>query len=187
LSEARIEFPVEGISDGEILLRLMAEADIPAVIDAVQDPEIPRWTRVPSPYGREEAEQWYAQQASARDDGTMLSLLIVDAGSGNLAGSLGITEVSWEEARCDLGYWLAHAHRGRGIMPRAIRLLARWIFDSLPIERITILADTENEPSRRTAERAGFTYEGVLRSYIVIKGHRRDMASYSLLRGELPS
>ena len=34
------------------------------------------------------------------------------------------------------------------------------------------------------AERAGYTFEGVLRSHTIIKGRRRDMAMYSLLRDE---
>jgi RimJ/RimL family protein N-acetyltransferase len=70
-------------------------------------------------------------------------------------------------------------------MTRGVRLLSAWIFDNLPIDRIAILADAENGPSRRVAERAGFTFEGVLRSHTIIKGARRDMCSYSLLRGEL--
>jgi RimJ/RimL family protein N-acetyltransferase len=55
------------------------------------------------------------------------------------------------------------------------------------MDRITITAEPENHASRTVAERAGFTFEGVLRSYFVNKGVRRDAASYSLVRGELPS
>ena len=58
LSPPPIEFPVEGLSDGVVRLRLMADADVPAVVEAVQDPEIPRCTTVPSPYGEDEARQW---------------------------------------------------------------------------------------------------------------------------------
>jgi RimJ/RimL family protein N-acetyltransferase len=181
-----IEFPVEGIGDGEIRLRLLAESDLPALIELCQDPEIPRWTRVPSPYGRSEAEQWFERQGSAREGGTILNLMIVD-GDDRLLGSVGIVEVDWEEGRCELGYMLAREARGRGVMTRALRLLARWIFDSLPIERLQLGIEPDNAPSRALAERAGFTFEGVLRSYFVNKGRRRDAASYSLIRGELPS
>ena len=72
-------------------------------------------------------------------------------------------------------------------MTKAVRLLSAWIFESLPMDRITITAEPENQASRTVAERAGFTFEGVLRSYFVNKGVRRDAASYSLVRGELPS
>jgi RimJ/RimL family protein N-acetyltransferase len=64
-------------------------------------------------------------------------------------------------------------------------LLSGWVFESLPVDRIEIHAEPGNAASRRVAERAGFTFEGVLRSYFVNKGVRRDAASYSLLRGEL--
>ena len=168
-----------------VRLRLMAEADLPAIVDACQDPEIPRWTRVPEPYGESEARSWFEQEAEQRARGEQLGLLIVDPGNGRLEGSVGIMNVDRQEGRCELGYWMARENRGRGIATRSVRLLSRWAFDNLPVDRIEIHAEPENTASRLVAERAGFTFEGVLRSYLVNKGIRRDAASYSLLRGEL--
>ncbi len=182
---AAIEFPVEGITDGEITLRLHAEADVPAIVAACQDPEIPRWTRVPEAYGEEDARTWLRQEAVARGRGDLLGLVIVGQGDVPLLGSVGITRLDHEEARCELGYWLAREARGRGVATRAVRALSAWIFDNLRVDRIVICAEPANVASRRVAERAGFTFEGILRSYYVNKGVRRDAASYSLLRGEL--
>jgi RimJ/RimL family protein N-acetyltransferase len=70
-------------------------------------------------------------------------------------------------------------------MTRAVRLLSGWIFETLPLERIEITIEPANAASRAVAERAGYELEGILRSHTVIKGTRRDMAIYSLLRGEL--
>jgi len=58
-----IEFPVEGISDGVVRLRLHADSDVPAIVAACQDPEIPRWTRVPEPYGEADARGWLEQES----------------------------------------------------------------------------------------------------------------------------
>jgi [ribosomal protein S5]-alanine N-acetyltransferase len=185
LSVAPIEFPVEGITDGEIRLRLLAEADLEALIEAVQDPEVPRWTRIPSPYGESEARAWLDHEERLRAGGEGLGTLIVEAATDRLLGGIGLVHIDWEEARCELGYWLTAEARGRAMMTRAVRLLAEWTFESLPIERITILAAVENDRSRAVAERAGFTFEGVLRSYIIFKDGRHDVATYSLLRGEL--
>lgn len=185
MSRPSLEFPAAGISDDAIRLRLLAEADLPALIEAVQDPEIPRWTRIPEGYDERDAREWMDRQAQARNAGAMLSLVIVDTADDRLLGAIGINELDWEEERCELGYWTAREQRRRGVMSRALRLLSGWIFETLPIERIAICADVENTPSRRVAERAGFSFEGILRSHTVIKGARRDMASYSLLRGEL--
>jgi hypothetical protein len=110
-----IEFPVEGLSDGVVRLRLMAEADLPAIVAACQDPEIPRWTRVPEPYGDSEARSWFEQEAEQRARGEQLGLLIVDPGNGRLEGSVGIVRVDQQEGRCELGYWMARDSRGRGL------------------------------------------------------------------------
>jgi ribosomal-protein-alanine N-acetyltransferase len=181
------DFPAVGISDGEIRLRLRSDADIPALVAICQDPEIPRWTRVPDDYTEENAREWARQAVADEEKGAGLHLLVADAETDAPIGSAGIVDVDWEESRCEIGYFLAREVRGRGLMTRAIRLLCGWIFDNLPIERIEIHAEPENRASRQAAERAGFSFEGVLRSYFVNKGVRRDATSYSLIRGELPS
>jgi RimJ/RimL family protein N-acetyltransferase len=179
-----IDFPVEGLSDGIVRLRLMAEADLPAIAAACRDPEIPRWTRVPEDYREADARSWFEQEVVERSRGQQLGLVVVDPRTDRLLGSVGIVHPDWTEGRCELGYWVAREARGRGAATRAVRLLAAWIFESLPIDRIEICAEPENAASRRVAERAGFTFEGELRSYIVNKGTRRDMAMYSRLRDD---
>jgi [ribosomal protein S5]-alanine N-acetyltransferase len=180
-----IAYPVEGLGEEGIRLRPMTDADIPAVAEACRDAEIARWTRVPDEYTEADARAWLQQAAEGRARGDLLSLLVVDAESDELLGSVGIVHADWGEGRCELGYWVARASRGRGIATRAVTALCRWIFASLPFERIEIHAEPENAASRRVAESAGFTFEGVLRSYFLNKGERRDAASYSLLRDEL--
>jgi RimJ/RimL family protein N-acetyltransferase len=175
-------FPVEGVGDGSVRLRLRSDADLAAVVEACQDPEIPRWTRVPDHYGERDAREWAGEAARQHEAGEGLHLLIVDASDDRLLGSIGIHRIVEEERRCDIGYWLAREARGRGVMTRAVRLLSAWAFGELLVDRIEIIVDPRNAASRAVAERAGFRFEGVLRSYVVINDRRRDMAMYSLLR-----
>ena len=187
MSDRPIEFPAEGLSDGGMRLRLIADADLPAIVAACQDPEIPRWTRIPQPYGEEDARGWLEQEAALRSRGEQLGLLVVGADDDRLLGSVGVVHFDWTEERCELGYWVAREARGRGLASGAVTVLTAWIFKALPIDRVQICAEPENTGSRRVAERAGFTFEGVLRSYILNKGTRRDMAMYSRLRTDPPS
>jgi RimJ/RimL family protein N-acetyltransferase len=180
-----IEFPVEGISDGSIRIRLRADADTAAIVAACQDPEIPRWTRVPDSYDETSANEWAVESMRQQEAGEGLHLLIVDAQTDDLLGSIGVHDINRIDRRCDIGYWLATEARGRGVMAHAVTLLSEWAFGNLPVERIEITIEPSNAASRAVAERAGYTFEGVLRSHTVIKGRRRDMAMYSLLRGEL--
>jgi RimJ/RimL family protein N-acetyltransferase len=85
----------------------------------------------------------------------------------------------------EIGYWTAPWARGRGVMTRAVRLLATWSFAEFELRRIELIVAVENAGSNRVAEKAGFTNEGVLRQYRENKGIWRDHYMWSLLRGEL--
>lgn len=178
-----IEFPIGGIDDGLVRLRLHSDADLERVAAASLDPEVLRWTRVPDDNSAEAMREWIGEWRSG--PGEELHLLIVAVDSDELLGATGIVRVDRDERRCEIGYWLAAGARGRGVATRAVRLLAGWIFDALPIDRIGIAAERDNTGSCAVAERAGFRFEGVLRSWLVIKGTPRDAAMYSLLRDDL--
>jgi RimJ/RimL family protein N-acetyltransferase len=75
--------------------------------------------------------------------------------------------------------------RGRGSATRALRLLAAWAFAELGAGRVQLLTEPENIASQRVAEKAGFTRDATLRSYLVLNGERRDAIMFSLLPGEL--
>jgi RimJ/RimL family protein N-acetyltransferase len=69
----------------------------------------------------------------------------------------------------------------RPLAAHALVLVARWGFDELDVQRITLLADPRNVASARVAERAGFQREGVLRSWTEVNGERVDHVAFSLL------
>jgi [ribosomal protein S5]-alanine N-acetyltransferase len=185
LSPASIEFPVEGISDGFVCLRLMSDADIPAIVAAIQDPAIPRFTTVPDPYGEEEARHWQRMATTGLRAGTELPALIVDASDDNLLGAVGLHNLDPETGRCSAGYWVAAPARGRGVAQRGLQLLSGFAFDTLGVKRIELWIEPVNAASLRVAEAVGFTREGLLRSYMRVGGERRDMLMYSLLPGDL--
>jgi RimJ/RimL family protein N-acetyltransferase len=171
-------------SDGEIALREWAADDLPAIVDPLNEAEIARWTRVPSPYTEAHAREFLHSVAQRRAHGEEVVLAIVGAATGELLGSASIRIESHEHGRAELGYLVfAHA-RGRGVATRAVRLLSRYSFDGLEMHRVGILVAVGNSASQRVAEKAGFTREGMLRSYMDLRGERQDTVSFSLLPGE---
>lgn len=160
-----------------LILRVLEDRDIDAVYAACQDPEIPRWTPVPTPYHREHAES-FVRDASAngwRDD-TMYNFGVFTH-DGALAGSMGLVRLAalyTSERQAELGYWTAKEQRGRGYTVEAARAVIGWAFDGLGVERLEWVAEKGNVASRAVAERLGFTVEGTLRGKIVHRGTRRD-------------
>ena len=179
----RIVLPAEPLEAGPTALRPWRDTDISWVVGACQDPEIPRWTAVPSPYRESDARAFLSRRYDALHTGSEASFAIVrseDIDNG-LLGSISLLHLAWQDGSCEVGYWLAHDARGHGHATRAVLRICAWGFQALGLERIALLTATGNVTSQRVAERAGFTREAVLRSYLLSKQGRLDMVVFGLL------
>lgn len=182
----RIVLPGEPLVDGPTALRAWRDSDLDRLVAACQDPEISRWTRVPSPYGRSDARNYLLQRHDALHAGASAPFAIVVAEDRDqLLGSISLMRFSWNNARGEVGYWLARNARGQGHVTRAVRLITNWGFAHLGLQRIDLVAATGNPTSQQVAERCGFTREAVLRSYMVSKHGRDDMVAFGLLASDV--
>lgn len=75
---------------------------------------------------------------------------------------------------------------GRGLTTEAVILASYLMFSMRRINRMEIKVDVNHIASRRVAEKAGYTFEGVARKAFYLRGTHRDMAIYSMLRDEAP-
>jgi RimJ/RimL family protein N-acetyltransferase len=150
------------LRDGDLVLRPKRPEDVDAITAACQDPEIPRWTFVPSPYTRADAEAYLRSSAEQEAAGTSAGFLAVDA-EDRLLGSLSVMEIDREAGYGEIGYWVAAEARGRGVATRAVRLLTEWAQRELGLQRLELLPHKDNVASRRVAEKAGYRVTGELR------------------------
>ncbi|KUM68766.1 GNAT family N-acetyltransferase [Streptomyces curacoi] len=172
------------LATGRLLLRTVGPQDTNAVYEAAQDPDIQRWTTIPSPYLREHAESFTEQLVpDSWANGSMFTWGLFLPEGEELVGMLGLTMRSLSVA--EIGFWGTKEHRGNGYITEAVLTASRWAFVHLSIDRVEWRAEVGNEPSRAVAERAGFTLEGTLRSAIVHQGVRRDCWVGSLLPSDL--
>ena len=169
------------LTDGVVTLRPWRKADAAELVDCINgDPEITRWLdQVPQPYRTKDA------LAYIRGIGES-AFAVTDPETGRVLGSIG---VRFSEAGDvgEIGYWLRADARGRGTIARALRAVSEWAFGRGAVARLQLRADVDNAPSRRSAEKAGFQLEGVLRSvyWNARLGRRQNWALYSLLADEL--
>ncbi len=173
------------LSDGSLLLRPWRREDVPRVTAICQDPEISRWTRVPSPYTEEHARTWIEQTIRDWDDRRHGAFAVTERESGLVVGAIGLRLHEDYALQGSIGYWVAKDARGRGIATSALKLISSWALRELGLPRVQLVTDPENRPSQVVAERAGFHREGLLRSYIELQEGRRDCVMYSLLADEL--
>ncbi|MEV5752372.1 GNAT family protein [Actinoallomurus sp. NPDC052308] len=182
-----LSFPDPPLADGIVALRPWRRSDAPQRFAGFSDPLCLRfsWPFV-EPFTEAHVVESFDEQEDARLRGEELDLAIVDATDpDHVWGRVSMYDVDLGEARAAVACWLASHARGRGVATRALRLLARWAFDSLALARLELTCAPDNVASQRVAESCGFVREGVLRSHIQFKGERRDTVVFSLLPGEL--
>ena len=134
---------------------------------------------LPYPYPRQDGVAYISEMLSA-DENKVFAFAIV---LGNRAvGSIGIVrQENIHRQTAELGYYLAEEYWGQGLMTEAVKKACQAVFEKSDILRIFAEPFAGNAASCRVLEKAGFQYEGTLRSNAVKNGRVVDMKLYALL------
>ncbi len=138
---------------------------------------------LPYPYTEQDGKDFISDMLSADENETFAFAITVD----NIAiGSVGIfRQGNIHRQTAELGYYVAEEYWGKGIMTEAVRQICEYVFSESDIVRIYAEPFAYNKASCRVLEKAGFQYEGTLRSNAVKNGKVIDMKMYSLLKEEI--
>jgi RimJ/RimL family protein N-acetyltransferase len=123
-------------------------------------------------------------KASSEDP---LFFAILDKRSGDAVGYAAYMRIEPAHRVIEVGSILFTPRLQRTIgATEAMYLMARHVFEDLGYRRYEWKCNALNAPSRRAALRLGFTYEGIFRQHMIIKGRNRDTAWFSMLDSEWP-
>jgi RimJ/RimL family protein N-acetyltransferase len=172
---------VPTLAAGPFQLRPFTLVDIDAVQEASADPHIPLITTVPAAFTENEGRRFIERQWSRAEQGTGYSFAIANADTDRAVGHAGLWLKDVDEGRASVGYWIIGSARGHRAAAIAALVLAQWAHHELRIPRLQLYVEPWNTASIRTAERAGFQREGLLRSWQDVGGARKDMYMYARL------
>ncbi len=119
--------------------------------------------------------------------GNLITLVFRDKEDGEVVGMASYMRPDPANGVIEVGS-VAHgaAMKRSPLSTEAHYLMARHVFEDLGYRRYEWKCHNENEPSKKTATRYGFTFEGVFRQHMVSKGANRDTAWFSMIDGEWP-
>lgn len=187
---------------GRYVLREFGPGDVPLVQEAAADPLIPLISSVPAGAGMEAATAFVERQRQLATLGVGYSFAVAEAcrrsgarghldgrsrdggreaAGGPAVGAAGLWLRDADRGRASVGYWVVARARRHGAAGSALGAISSWAIDTLRIPRLELYVEPWNVASVRTAEHAGYVREGLLRSYEVVGGERRDMYVYSLV------
>jgi RimJ/RimL family protein N-acetyltransferase len=145
------------------------------------------WTYLSyGPFADEVQMRTWLEGIAGSDDPRFFT--VIDLATGDPVGVVSYLNIVASDRRIELGHiwYVPAAQRGRANTETAY-LLMRRAFDELGYRRVEWKCDALNARSRAAAERLGFTFEGVFRQHMIVKGHNRDTAWFSITDTEWPA
>ena len=171
---ARLE-PLDDTRHGDDLFAAGAGEDAPALWRYLFEQPITR---------RSDFDGWIQKAAASPDP---LFYAVIDKATGRTEGRLALMRIDSSHGVIEIGNILFGPRLARTrAATEAIYLQARHVFEDLGYRRFEWKCNADNAPSRRAALRFGFTFEGVFRQHMVVKGKNRDTAWYAMLDHEWP-
>lgn len=128
------------LPSARLVLRLLHEADIPAIVAGLNDFEVAQYLPVPHPYREADARAWLASVTPPH--------FAIDLPGQGLVGAIGIGP--------GLGYWLARPFQGRGLMTEACLVILDWYFAAFPDKLLPSGAYADNTASLNVQRKLGF-------------------------------
>ena len=143
-----------------LALRRFREGDLDSVFILVSDLAVAKWTaRIPHPYERNMAEEWFRAGERLWDEGRSLTLAVTLRDGGTVIGAASL-EIEDEAGRAELGYYLGRPYWGRGFMTEAAGAILTYGFETLGLSTVHADAFTENDASARVLKKLGFVENG---------------------------
>ncbi len=166
-------------------LREIVASDVPALFAVHSDDDAMRWYGVDPLLTLSDAEklvQTFAGWRTLPNPGTRWGIAL--RSGGPLLGSCGLFKWNRNWRSCALGYELARAAWGQGLMQEALGTTLQWGFENMALNRIDAQVHPDNTASIKCLQALGFVREGVLRQAGFWLGEYRDLVQFSLLRHE---
>jgi RimJ/RimL family protein N-acetyltransferase len=187
------------IRTGRLTLRRPEARDAEAIAEALANHRVARMlTRVPQPYHLEDAEDWIAAIDGPGPEAWTFAVTLggirailapeIEAANGNVSDRLiGLVSIEWREAGgrtgWHLGYWLAEAQWGKGIMTDAVNAVIARFFSVMMGETLFSSVAADNPASLRIQDKLGFAVTGVEDVYSVSRAESVRLITTELTFG----
>jgi RimJ/RimL family protein N-acetyltransferase len=167
----------------QVRLREYRKEDVVLAHKYINDFEVKRLLvpGIPFPMRLEEEEKWYDSQSAFKDT---YNFAIESLESGEYLGGCGINEVDWKNSVAVVGIFLGKPFWNKGFGSDAMRILLRFIFEQMNINKVNLNVYSFNERAISSYVKCGFKVEGRLRQRVYRDGKYHDEVIMGILRSE---
>ena len=154
----RLPYPIALTGDG-LSLREWRDEDLADLVDLLDEPDIARWTPMPSPFDLEAGVAYLKRSRQSRANGQRIQLAIT-LPDDRPVGEVLLFGVDAGLREAELGYLVGAAHRRRGLASAALSLMSGYARSTLGLNRLLLRIDPANVASCAVARRCGYRLTG---------------------------
>ncbi|MFJ4778150.1 GNAT family N-acetyltransferase [Streptomyces sp. NPDC088762] len=182
-SLSQAEQPVFSLTSG-FHLRPWQQEDAEVLVASCHDAEIQKWNR-PGYLSLDEARERISRWGQRwRDEEAAIWAIAPSTGAGPV-GLIGLADIDLGGGSAEFLYWLLPEGRGHGAMVEATVRISRWALDDIGLHRLRITHSVENPASCQVATKAGFSFEGTMRSALLHADGWHDEHLHARVQGDV--
>ena len=168
-----------------LILRKIRYEDIDDIHTYASNPEVSKYVFWEAHETRGATEDYIKMILSLYEEGKIAPWGIHYKGDNKLIGTVDFVSWQTQHKTAEIGYALSKDYWGRGIATEAAKELIRFGMREMDLVRIQAKSLVANVGSERVMEKAGMTFEGILRKFIYVKGTHYDVKMYAIIKGDL--
>lgn len=173
--------PIESICAERLMLRPVAERDLPDLLEINGDPEVTRFLPYATWQSLDDGAAWLRRMETLGSTGAGQQLVVARNEDGKVIGTVLLFKFDEGSARVELGYVLGRQYWKQGLMREALEAVCAHAFSAMAIRRMEAEVNPMNHGSNALLQRVGFTLEGTMRQRWVAKGVAYDTNFYGYL------
>ena len=168
-----------------LVLRALRPDDAPTIAQLAGHREIADTTlSIPHPYSVEQAQEWIATHGGPQNLTKQTVFGITTRADGQLIGTVGLREINPEHCHAEMGFWIGVDWWGNGYATETARVVLRYGFAELKLNRIYAQHMVRNPASGRVLEKIGMKPEGLLRQTVRKWGIFENVVLMAILRDD---
>lgn len=169
----------------KVRLRAYRREDLPLALEFINDPDVKTnlVIGIPFPFKMEEEEKWYESISSDKPENYSFAIETLE--EPRYIGGCGLNKIDWKNRVAQVGIFIGlELYRGQGYGTDAMRVLLRFIFDQMNMNKVRLEVFSFNARAIKSYEKCGFIKEGVMRQELFRDGKYHDIVTMGILRAE---
>lgn len=168
-----------------VRLRAIERQDLPLFVAWLNDPEVRQHLLVNIPLSQAQEDGWFERMLTRPLEEQPLGIEVRTPEGWRLVGNCSFFDLDWRNRCCEIGIFIGDKeHWSRGYGTQVMRLMLKYGFNTLNLNRIYLRVYESNPRGIKCYEKAGFRHEGRLRQAIFQDGRYIDLLMMSVIRSE---